>query len=131
MNKCDTKQNDLLKSLGPEYSIRYIDFERVIYRDFGNGFNVEISGMHTANEHKMATIYLWHGESFIVTSICKVARSDIADVVDKLYVISCDMLQSNHALPRGWGGAGCPLRAASMPPWGQQPQRPCWGSKNL
>jgi hypothetical protein len=39
--------NQLKKQLGPEYRIRTIDFERCLYRDFGNGFNVEISGVNS------------------------------------------------------------------------------------
>lgn len=106
MNKCDIRQNELCNSLGAEYCIRYIDLERVIYRDFGNGFNAEISGMPTENKNKLATIYLWYRSEYIIKSICKVARSDIADVVDKLYVLSCDILRNNHASPPGGGVGG-------------------------
>ena len=52
----------LCKSLGVDYRVTTIDLERVIYRDFGNGFNVEISGMHTSSMKKKATIYLWYGD---------------------------------------------------------------------
>ena len=55
----DTAIRALANSLGDEYSVCTIDLERVVYRDFGNGFNVEISGVHTASTKKKATIYLW------------------------------------------------------------------------
>lgn len=42
----------LCKSLGEEYCVREIDFEPVIYRDFGNGFNVEVSGVYTSGTKK-------------------------------------------------------------------------------
>ena len=41
----DTAIRALCRSLGKEYRVCTIDFEPVIYRDFGNGFNVEISGV--------------------------------------------------------------------------------------
>ena len=47
MSKLDTVQRELCRKLGDEYRIMRIDYEKVIYRDFGNGFNVEISGTHT------------------------------------------------------------------------------------
>ena len=60
MSKCDVNQNALCRSLGPDYRILYIDLERCIYRDFGNGFDVEISGTHTTSNRKTATVYLWY-----------------------------------------------------------------------
>lgn len=62
MSKQDIVQRELCRKLGSEYQIIRIDLEKVIYRDFGNGFNVEISGTHTARKDKLATIYLWYGD---------------------------------------------------------------------
>ena len=42
MSKKDIVQRELCKSLGGEYRITCIDHEPVIYRDFGNGFNVVV-----------------------------------------------------------------------------------------
>ena len=56
MSKRDTMIRVLCKSLGDDYRVTTIDLERVIYRDFGNGFNVEISGVHTTSEKKKATL---------------------------------------------------------------------------
>ena len=93
MSKCDVKQNALCKSLGPDYRILYIDLERCIYRDFGNGFDIEISGMHTTNERKNATIYLWYTpEMMTVRRVTNVKRSDIGKVVDELYEFSQELL---------------------------------------
>ncbi len=93
MAKCDTAQRALCKSLGPEYSIRTIDWERVIYRDFGNGFNVEISGTHTSSERKLTTIYLWFGTTIIVKSVSKVHRQDIAATVDALHAYTKELIR--------------------------------------
>lgn len=93
MSKCDTKQNALCKSLGPEYRIRTIDLERCIYRDFGNSFDVEVSGTHTASERKTATIYLWYNAHVIAKIVSDVKRDDIGKVVDELYNLSCELSQ--------------------------------------
>ena len=58
MTNRDTAIQALCRKLGKEYSVTTIDFERVIYRDFGNGFNVEISGMHTTSKRRKAILYL-------------------------------------------------------------------------
>lgn len=92
MAKRDRMLRDLCKSLGKDYTITTIDLERVIYRDFGNGFNVEVSGVHTCNEGKRATLYLWHGNSapdcLIVRTVHDVPRSNIGDAVEELRAYS-------------------------------------------
>ena len=98
MSTCNTKQNALCKSLGPDYRIRTIDLERCIYRDFGNGFDVEVSGTHTTSERKTATIYLWYmPERMIVRRVDNVNRNDIGKVVDELYEFSQELL--SHGIP--------------------------------
>ena len=92
MANTDTAQNKLCRELGSEYSIRFIDLERVIYRDFHNGFDVEISGTHTASPKKTATIYLWfndgQGIGLIVKAVRNVRRENISGVVDKLFLLT-------------------------------------------
>lgn len=101
MSKQEMSLCALRKSLGNEYSIRIIDLERVLYRDFGNGFNVEISGVNTTKNDKPATIYLWYGEKqsecMIVRTIQGVVRGDIGSVVDDL----CEY--TNELIRRGYG----------------------------
>ena len=93
MSKSDVKQNALCKSLGPEYKIMYIDGERCIYRDFHNGFDVEISGTHTTSDSKTANIYLWYmPEKMTVKRVGDVKQSDISKVVDELYKFSQELL---------------------------------------
>ncbi len=36
-------QRKLCRSLGPDYEIKLFDLEYVIYRDFHNGFDIEVS----------------------------------------------------------------------------------------
>jgi hypothetical protein len=86
----------LCERLGRDYCIRTIDLEPVIYRDFGNGYNVEISGVYTTGTKKKATLYLWYGERqpecIIVKKVSNVAREDIGTEVDKLFEYSKELL---------------------------------------
>lgn len=88
MSKRDTMIRALCKSLGDDYRVTTIDLERVIYRDFGNGFNVEISGVHTTSEKKKATLYLWFGdtmtECIIVKTVRDIPREQISEKVEEL-----------------------------------------------
>ena len=94
MSRCDVNQNALCKSLGPEYKIMYIDGERCIYRDFGNGFDVEVCNTHTTSSRKAATIFLWYmPENMTVKRVSGVKQSDIRTVVDELYKFSQELLQ--------------------------------------
>lgn len=97
MSKRDRMLRDLCKSLGEKYTITTIDLERVIYRDFGNGFNVEVSGVHTSKEDKKAILYLWHGDGYdcqIVRTMKDVPRSKIGDCVEELYRYSQELVRS-------------------------------------
>lgn len=100
MSKLDTVQRELCRKLGEEYRIMRIDYEKVIYRDFGNGFNVEISGTHTSRTDKPATIYLWYGDRIdsciIVKKVKDVARKDIHDVVEDLLEYSNELLEKGY-----------------------------------
>lgn len=46
------------KTFGTNYSIRTIDLEKCLYQDFGNGFNVKISGCIRTNRKCPVTLYL-------------------------------------------------------------------------
>ncbi len=86
----------LCNSLGAEYCVREIDLEPVVYRDFGNGFNVEISGVYTTSTKKKATIYLWHGDRppacIIVKTVRDVERENIHKAVEELLKYSNSLL---------------------------------------
>lgn len=74
----------IAEQLGPEYIVTNIDFEDVIYRDFGGGYDVEISGL----KHKpQATIYLWDN-GLIVERRDKVKLEDIKGTVSELEEIA-------------------------------------------
>ena len=69
----------LKNQLGTEYRICTIDCERCLYRDFGNGFNVEISGVNSRRKGHKVTLYLWYGEKspgcIIVKTVRDIERS--------------------------------------------------------
>ncbi len=45
--------------MGEPYCIRAIDFENVIYRDLGNGYDFEISRLDNRKQSFEATLYIW------------------------------------------------------------------------
>ena len=93
---------ELKKALGANYSIRTIDMEKCLYRDFGNGFNVEISGCSRANRKCPATLYLWYGDRapdcIIVKTVRDVVRSAeaIGEAVEQLFDYSNQLLASGY-----------------------------------
>ena len=78
------------KALGKDYSIMVIDLERCLYRDFKNGFNVEISGIGRANRKTPLTLYLWYGyqsgSCILIKTLGNVERTPeaIAEAADAL-----------------------------------------------
>lgn len=68
---------ELCRALGSGYRIRLFDGEQVIYRDFGNGYDLEISGMNTSSHRKKATLYLWKDANRIVKKVTDVPQRDI------------------------------------------------------
>ena len=85
VKKPTTQMRQLCKSLGDQYRITIIDLERAINRDFGNGYDVEISNMNTTSLRKKARIYLWKDKKRIVDRVYDVPREDIGKVLDALY----------------------------------------------
>ena len=95
--KRDYAQDRLCKELGDGYRILRIDGERCIYRDFGNKFDVEISGTNTTSRRKKASIYLWYEGRFTVTCIHEVPFTEIGNVVDSLYNYTCELYRTGAA----------------------------------
>ncbi|NLT14854.1 MAG: hypothetical protein GXY05_10985 [Clostridiales bacterium] len=84
VSKATEHMKRLCKELGPEYSITIIDLEQVIYRDLGNGYDIEISGVNTSSQRKKATLYLWKDRHRIIKIIREVSQDDIAACSDRL-----------------------------------------------
>lgn len=68
---------ELCHALGSGYHIRLFDGEQVIYRDFGNGYDLEISGMNTSSLRKKAILYLWKDANRIIKKVIDVPQRDI------------------------------------------------------
>ncbi len=75
----------LCRQLGPDYETTIIDLEYVIRRDFGNGYDLEISGVNTSSLKRKATLYVWKDKKHIVEKIYNVARDNIGSIADELY----------------------------------------------
>ena len=71
------------KELGEQYSVTTIDFEQVVYRDFGNGYDLEISGLWRGRKAK-AYIYLWRNKREIVSILRRVPQDCIKEAVARL-----------------------------------------------
>jgi len=84
VHKPTTHMRRLCESLGDKYSIKAIDLERVIYRDLGNGYDIEVSGMNTSSQRKKATIYLWRNRKVIVRGLKGVPQDSIDKYVEEL-----------------------------------------------
>ena len=99
MSNRDFSIRALAKKLGKDYRVTVIDLEPVVYRDFGNGFNVEISGMYTTSKKKKATLYLWDGETIgarVVKIVSDVAQDDIGKEVEKMYEYSKSLIEKGN-----------------------------------
>jgi len=83
----------LCRQLGREYSIIMLDLEQVIYRNFGNGYDVEISGINTSSEKKKATIYLWRCGRRIIDTVHDVPQSEIHERVEELYHMTLEWVR--------------------------------------
>lgn len=76
-----------LDLLGAEYCEKFIDLERCVYRDFGNGYDIEISGLDNKKRNPKVTIYLWckKEQAEIVKSVSDVAIGDMRAEIEKLH----------------------------------------------
>ena len=72
MNK---KLTTALDYLGDEYRTQLIDFEECIYRNLGNGFDIEVSGINSKHECSL-TVYVWDMKHRVITE----RVSEIADL---------------------------------------------------
>lgn len=50
-------QKELLEFLGPEYSVKEIDYELCIYRKLNDHYDIEISG--TARKNHAFSVFVW------------------------------------------------------------------------
>ncbi len=84
---------ELKNQLGNDYEIYWIDLEKCLYRDYGNGFDLEISAVSHANRNCPASLYLWinhNTDYYMVKSNHNVGRT--ADAIhaaaEEMYELS-------------------------------------------
>lgn len=83
------RKRDLLKVLGSEYELKVIDLEWVIYRNFNNGFDIEVSGIDSYGSRKIF-IFLWQTKKYVrvLADIMYVPLNQIKEYVDWLYQLT-------------------------------------------
>lgn len=86
MSKIKRLLGELKQKYSRAYSIKTIDLERCLYFDFGNGYDVEISGANNRKRNHRLTIYLWKDKNRIVDKVENVypTAEDIHSVVESL-----------------------------------------------
>ncbi len=79
------KIREICKVLGSDYSIRVFDFENVIYRDLGNGYDFEVSKLDNRKKAVEATLYIWDNRKNIVIETISDIHSveELKTVLDK------------------------------------------------
>lgn len=76
MKEKDKVLQALCDGLGENYKLMEIDLELCIYRNFGNRFEVEVSGVHTAKQIKkqQSTCGVWMKQVPMGTSLKKLVK---------------------------------------------------------
>lgn len=82
------KIDETLKYLGGDYSIKNIDCENVIYRQFSN-FELEISGLNSRGKYN-AAIYVWDNGRIIKTIQDITSKEELAKCLETVFQeLSC------------------------------------------
>ena len=92
-----TRLQLICEELGKPYRIKLIDWEKCIYRDLENGFDVEISGVYRSRPTSTVHAYLWKSEGAYIqiTSLpCKATAESIRDVVQSLHELSEKLIKA-------------------------------------
>ncbi len=86
MSRINVLLSELKRNYSRAYSIKTIDLERCLYFDFGNGYDVEISGANNRKRDHRLTIYLWKDKNRIVEKVENVypTAESIHSVVESL-----------------------------------------------
>lgn len=92
-----TRLKIICEELGKPYRIKLIDWEKCIYRDLENGFDVEISGVYRSRPTSTVHAYLWRSEGAyiqIASLPCKATAESIREVVQSLYELSQELIKA-------------------------------------
>lgn len=108
MKKVTEQMRQLEAALGYKYTLMFIDEDWCLYRDLGNGYDIEINLKGTRRASLNATVYVWQ-----VRDQLKVIRSveGISDVETLRRVLRCVVNQTNR-LARERNKVYKPIRTA-------------------
>ena len=77
---------ELCDKCGQGYILKNIDFEQCVYKDFGNGYDVEISLV--SKRGMLASIYVWYkdidGRYSVIKTMHEVHHNDLPLVLQEL-----------------------------------------------
>lgn len=100
MHKAPGKKiKDICLQLGEPYTIKVIDRENSIYRDLGNGFDIEVSGLDNQKKSINASIYVWQTKNFIHTVETIHDINSIIELKDTLGYLAIKYLNISIANP--------------------------------
>ena len=85
MSNVMDKIKRLCDELGEKYFVSFIDGADVICRDFGNGYDVEITGFYANTKHEALTICLWKDKTRLLKTIKDVPYRNVGDRAEELY----------------------------------------------
>lgn len=85
VNDPGKKIRKICKALGDDYTIRVIDCENVIYRDLGNGYDFEVSGLDNRKTSFSATLYIWDNRKNVIVETISDIRfvEDLKSVLER------------------------------------------------
>ena len=86
LSKRDKYVSDLCEKCGKGYTLKTIDFERCIYKDLGNGYDIEISSI--SKRWTKASIYVWFkypmGEYKVVKTVHDIPHNELPVVLQEI-----------------------------------------------
>ena len=84
-------------TLGNQYTLTFIDDSWCLYRDLGNGYDIEVNLGKTRKHSLKATVYVWQ-----VRDKLKVIDriDDISEIEDLEYILSCVVNRTNRLANR-------------------------------
>lgn len=75
---------DLCLSLGDRYRIVTFDFEPVVYRNFFNGFEIEVSRLNNNRKNPLGTIFIWKDKKDVIRAIRGIPKDRIKEKLEEI-----------------------------------------------
>ena len=88
---------EVATTLGNQYTLALIDNSWCLYRDLGNGYDVEVNLGKTRKHSLKATVYVWQVRDKLKV-IDKI--DDISEIEDLEYILRCVVNRTNRLADR-------------------------------